>query len=60
MTKVAFGLRTWVATCVHEPKHAYAGTFLCMQLEFQKHKKCKFSAVMTEIWNESHIAWKPF
>ena len=56
MTIVAFGLRT----CVREPKHVYAGTFLRMQLEFQKHKKCKFSAIMAEIWNESHITWEPF
>ena len=32
MTKVAIGLHTWIAARVHEPKHAYAGTFLCMQL----------------------------
>ena len=55
MTKMALGLRTWVVSYVHGPKHAYASTFLRMQLGFQKHKKCKFSAIMAEVWNESHI-----
>ena len=55
MTKVALGLHMWVAACVHELKHAYAGMFFCMQLRFQKHKKGKYSAIMAEIWNESHI-----
>ena len=31
-----------------------------MQLGFQKYKKCKFSAMMAEVWNESHIVWEPF
>ena len=60
MTKVALGLHMWVAACVHELKHAYAGMFFCMQLGFQKHKKGKFSAIMAEIWNESHIVWVSF
>ena len=55
MTKVALGLRMWVVTCVREPTHVYTGTFLRTQLGFQKYKKDKFSAVMVEIWNESHI-----
>ena len=55
MTKVALGLRMWVAACVRELRHAYTGMFLRMQLRFQKHKKGKFSAIMAEIWNESHI-----
>jgi len=49
MTKVAIGLRTWVATCVRRPKHAYAGTFLRTQLGFQKYKKGKFSAIMVGV-----------
>ena len=57
MIKVAIGLRTWVAAYVHKPKYAYAGTFLHMQLRFQKGK---FAAIMAEVWNESHIAWEPF
>ena len=60
MTKVALGLRAWVAACVHELKHAYVGIFLRTLLGFQKHKKGKFSAIMAEIWNESHIVWEPF
>ena len=60
MTKVALGLRTWVLACIREPKHAYVGTFLCMQPGFQKHKKSKFSAIMAEVWNESHTVWEPF
>ena len=60
MTKMALSLRTWVVSYVHGPKHAYASTFLRMQLGFQKHKKCKFSAIMAEVWNESHIVWEPF
>ena len=55
MTKVALGLRMWVAACVRGPKHEYAGTFLCTQLGFQKYKKDKFSIIMVEVWNESHI-----
>ena len=37
---------------------AYTGMFLLMQLRFQKHKKGKFSTIMAEIWNESHIIWE--
>ena len=48
------------STYVRGPKHAYAGTFLHMQLRFQKHKKGKFSTIMVEVLNESHIAWEPF
>jgi len=55
MTKVALGLRIWVAACVCGPKHEYADTFLCTQLGFQKYKKDKFSTIMAEVWNESHI-----
>ena len=55
MTKVALGLRTWVAACVRELMHAYIGTFLRTQLGFQKYKKGKFFAIMVEIWNEFHI-----
>ena len=60
MTKVALGLHMWVAACVCELRHAYTGMFLLMQLRFQKHKKGKFSTIMAEIWNESHIVWEPF
>ena len=49
MTKVALGLRTWVATYVCKLKHVYAGTFLHTQLGFQKYKKEKFSTIMAEI-----------
>ena len=55
MTKVALDPRTWVAACVRGPKHAYAGTFLRMQLGFQEHEKDKFSAIVVKVWNESHI-----
>ena len=51
---------TWATTCVRGPKHAYAGTFLCTQLRFHKHEKCKISSIMAEIWNESHIVWELF
>ena len=40
-------------------KHAYAGIFLRTQLGFQKYGKDKFFAIMTEVWNESHIVWEP-
>ena len=60
MTKVALSLHTWVAACIRELKHVYASMFLYMQLGFQKHKKGKFSAIMAETWNESHIVWEPF
>ena len=60
MTKVALGPRTWAAVCVHGPKYAYADTLLRMQLGFQKHEKGKFSTIMAEVWNESHIDWEPF
>ena len=40
--------------------HSYAGTDLHMQLGFQKPMKGKFSALKTEVWNESHIIWEPF
>ena len=60
MIKMAFDLHTWVAACVCGPKHAYASTFLCIQLGFQKHKKDKFFATMVEVWNESHIVWELF
>ena len=60
MTKVTLSLRKWVAAYVCEPMHVYAGTFLCTQLGFQKHKKDKFFANMVEVWNESHIVWETF
>ena len=60
MTKVALGLHTWVITCVRKPKNAFVGKFLCTQLRFQKHKKGKFSSIMAEVWNESHIVWESF
>ena len=60
MTKVALGLRTWVATYIREPKHAYAGMFLRMQLGFQEHKKGKFSVITADVLNESHIVWELF
>jgi len=60
MTKEALGLRTWVVACLRKLKHAYASTFLRMQLGFQKYKKYKFSAIIVEVWNEPHIIWEPF
>ena len=30
VTKVALDAFTWAPACVHGPKHAYVGTFLCM------------------------------
>ena len=60
MTKVALDLRMWVTSCVRMPKHVYTSIILCMQLGFQKYKKCKFSTIMAEIWNESHIIWELF
>ena len=60
MTKVALGPRMWVAACVRGPKHAYTGTLLRTQLWFQRHRKCKFSAIMAEVWNESHIIYDLF
>ena len=50
MTKVAISLHTLVAAYVCEPMHAYT----------EKHKKGKVSAIMAEVWNESHIIWEPF
>ena len=47
--------RTWATACIRGPKHAYVGTFLCMWLGFQKYGNDKFSAIMGEVWNESHI-----
>ena len=58
MTKVALGPHMWAVACIRGPNLAYAGTFLCMQLGFQKHKKDKFFTIMAEIWNESHIIWE--
>ena len=60
MTKVTLSPRTWAATYVCGPKHAYAGTFLGTKLGFQRHKKGKFSAIIAKVWNESHIIWEPF
>ena len=59
MTKVTIDLRTWVAAYVCEPMHVYAGTFLHTQLGFQKYKKCKFSAIIAQVWNKSYIVWEP-
>ena len=56
MTKVALGPCTWAIACIRGPKHAFVGTLLCTQ----KHKEDKFSAIMVEVWNESHIVWEPF
>ena len=58
MTKVALGPHMWAVACIRGPNLTYAGTFLCMQLGFQKHKKDKFFTIMAEIWNESHIIWE--
>ena len=60
MSKAALGLRMWVATRVRRPKHARAGMCQRTLLGFQKYKKGKFSIIMAEIWNESHIVWEPF
>ena len=59
MTKVALGPHMWAVACIRGPNLAYAGTFLCMQLGFQKHKKGKFSAIMAKVWSEFHIIWEP-
>ena len=55
MTKEALGPRMWVATCIRGPKHAFTDILLRTQLGFQKHRKGKYSAIMTVGWNESHI-----
>ena len=55
MTKVTLGPCTWAVAYVRWPKHGYIGTFLRAQLGFQKHEKCKFSAIMTKVWNEFYI-----
>ena len=60
MIKMSLGLHTWVTAYIRRPKHVYADTFLRTLLGFQKHKKCKFHAIMAEVWNESHIVWKLF
>ena len=60
MTKVTLSPRTWAATYVCGPKHAYVGTFLGTKLGFQRHKKGKFSTIIAKVWNESHIIWEPF
>ena len=60
MTKVALNPCMWAVACIHGLKHAYISTFLRTQLGFQKHGKCKFSVIMAEVWNESHIVWEPF
>ena len=60
MTKVAISPCTGAVACVCGPKHAYTSTLLCTQLGFQRHKKDKFSAIMAEVWNESHIIWELF
>lgn len=54
---MALGPRTWAAAYVCGPKHAYIGTFLRIQLGFQKHGKFKFSTIIAEVWNEFHIVW---
>ena len=58
--KVALGPRTQAEACVRGPKQAYASTLPCTQLGFQKHEKDKFSAIMAEVQNESHIVWELF
>ena len=52
---MALGPRMWAAAYIRGLKHAYTGTLLHMQLGFQRHKKGKFSIVIAEVWNESHI-----
>ena len=58
--QVALGPHTWAAAYVCRPKYVYAGTFLRTRLGFQKYEKSKFSTIMAEVWNESHIIWEPF
>ena len=53
--QVQLGMEVKLAAYVCGPKLAYTGTFLHAQLGFQKYKKCKFSTIMAEICNESHI-----
>ena len=60
MTKMALSPRMWAAVCVHGPKYVYVDILLRTQLGFQKHEKGKFSTIMVEVWNESHIVWEPF
>ena len=57
---MALGQLTWALAYVHGLKHAYAGTFLCTQLGFQKHEKEIFFAIMAKVWDESCIVWESF
>ena len=57
---MTIGSCTWVAACVHRPKHAYTGTLLGTQPGIQRHKKGKFSAIIPEVWNKSRIVQEPF
>ena len=47
-TYVGSGLCTWAKACVRRHNPAYAA-------RVSKHGKCKFSVIMAEVWNESHI-----
>ena len=44
--------------CGHQP--TYVGQSMRTQLGFQKYEKDKFSVIMAEVWNESHINWELF
>ena len=57
---MALDLHMWVEAYVRGPKHAYVGTFLHMQLGFQKYKKDKFSTIMAKVWNKFHIILELF
>ena len=47
--KKTHGLRTQAQTYICRPHTVYAGTILPTQLGFQRYKKCKFSALKTEV-----------
>ena len=40
--------------------HAYTYTGLRMHVRVLKTMKYKFFNIKCEVWNESHIVWKPF
>ena len=46
---MALGPHTWAVACVRVPKHAYTGTFLHTQLEFQKRGNGKYFAIMAVV-----------
>ena len=53
-TYVGSGLCTWAKACIHRHTPAYTTRV------FRSIKKDKFSAIMAEVWNESHIVLELF